>query len=360
MKNKQIQEALDRRLSGMTVHTEHIEHVLRTEGEEPMKKQLSVGFVLAMALVMMTLAALAAELSGSYISNVFKKNHGIELTEEAQALFRREKPLAVVELKDAVVTIREAAADGRAVYVCAEVQKKENANIIMAPEATGLEDGIEWLNGETSYGEYSKKHDVRILETALGLAVNGAEPGDMSGSEVIDENGAHMLMEMNFAYTTEEKSLHMTGNVYAGEPGKEATEIKEFAFDIPVAKVEEKTYKVGQKVPGSKVVLDELKLTKSPLTMYYEAAYHFEDEQGKIIPPTGTFGEKAQLYFFDWNFEHRILNGTLGGGTTEKTETGFVEKSSMDLKDFPRFGLLLYVGGEAPDTINGSLEISMQ
>ncbi len=361
MKRNEIQGAFDRRLSGLTVRTDHINRVLRkAEGEEPMKKKLTVGLVLTFALVLMTLAAIAAELSGSYISNVFKRNHGIELTEEAQALFRREKPLAEVEFQDAVVTIREGAADGHTVYLCFEARKKENANVIIAPEATAMEDGIEWMKEKTTYAEYSQRTGDRVLETGLDFKVNGVEVGDFWGSEVFDEQGV-MLVENGFVFETDQKTLHITGTVYTAEVEKEASETKEFSFDLPVVgKLEERTYTVGKRVPGSKVVLDELKLIKSPITMYYEAAYHYEDEKGAVIPPKDEFGDTAQLYFFDWDFEHRILHGTQGGGRTDRNEKGFVEKASMDLKEFPRFGLLLFVGGETPDTLNGSLEIDMR
>lgn len=360
MKRDEIQGAFDRRLSGMTVRTEHINRVLcKAEGEEPMKKKLTAGVVLAFALALMTLAALAAELSGSYISNVFKRNHGIELTEEAQALFRREKPLAVVELQDAVVTIREGAADGRVVYLYVETQKKENANVIIAPEAAAMEDRIEWMKENLTYGEYVGRTGAKTLQASLAFKVDGAKHGDGWGSEIFDENGT-MMMETGFVCPTDSKALHITGTVYAGEIESPASETKEFSFDLPVAELEERTFAVGQKVPGSKVVLDELKLIKSPITMYYEAAYHYEDEKGNLIPPKDEFGDTAQLYFFDWNFEYRILHGTQGGGQIDRTDKGFVEKASMDLKDFPRFGLLLYVGGEDPDTLNGSLEIDMQ
>lgn len=360
MKRDEIQGAFDRRLSGLTVRTEHMARVLRkAEGEEPMKKKLSVGLVLAFALVVMTLAALAAELSGSYISNVFKRNHGLELSEEAQALFRREKPLAVVELRDAVVTIREGAADGRVVYLYVETQKKENANVIIAPEASAMEDRIEWMGEDVTYAEYTARTGAGTLQTGLAFKVDGAEHGDGWGSEMFDKNGT-MMMETGFFCPTDSKVLHITGTVYAGEIEGPASETKDFSFELPVAPLEERTFRVGKRVPGSKVVLDELKLIKSPITMYYEAAYHYEDEQGAVIPPKDEFGDTAQLYFFDWNFEHRILHGAQGGGQTDRTDRGFVEKASMDLKDFPPFGLILFVGGETPDTLHGSLEIDMQ
>lgn len=360
MKRNEIQDALDRRLSGMTVRAEHINRVLsKAEGEEPMKKKLSVGLVLSFALVMMSLMALAAELSGSYISNVFKRNSGIVLTEEAQALFRREKPLAVAEFKDAVITIREGAADGHTVYLCFEARKKENANVIIAPEATQMEDGIQWMKENTTYADHQKLTGDKVLETALDLKVDGVAVSDLWGSEVFDDQGV-MLAENGFVFETTKKTLNISGVAYVGEVAGEYSEEKEFSFDLPVGKTEERTYTVGKRVPGSRVVLDELKLIKSPITMYYEAAYHYEDEKGAVIPPKDDFGDATQLYFFDWNFEHRILDGAEGGGTTELSGKGLVTKASLDLKEFPRFGLLLFVKGEAPHTMNGSLEINMQ
>lgn len=226
MKRNEIQGAFDRRLSGMTVHAEHVDRVLqKAEGEKPMKKKLSAGLVLAMALVLMTLAALAAELSGSYISNVFKRNHGIELTEEAQALFRRENPLAEIELKDAVVTIREAAADGRAVYLCAEIRKKDGANIVLAPEASMMEDRVPWLKEPLTYEEYCKQTGANALQVAVEFEAEQSPRGDGWSSEVFDDKG-DILAEMGAELQTDAKKLTIKGTVYAGPINDAPTEKK--------------------------------------------------------------------------------------------------------------------------------------
>ena len=65
---------------------------------------------------------------------------------------------------------------------------------------------------------------------------------------------------------------------------------------MPVQKPQIKEVQVGETIPGSKVKIDSLKLTKSPITLYMQIAYHLEDENGKVFFPDSPFPPRLELF----------------------------------------------------------------
>lgn len=354
----ELQKAINRRLSGFTMDTEDVRRVMKqAKGKEkPMKKRLSVGLAVAIAAALLSTLALAAELTGNVFSDLYKRYYGIQMSEESHALVARDAPIHTLEFKTATFTIDQAVVDGYRVYVAASVTPKKDANILLADEVTEPDDPIvidsemEWTQ---TYQQAMDKTGAKMMAASMDFTLNGAQRGDGSAITSLDKDG-RLRMVFEFDSRTDAKQVQVDLEAVMYEKSREGMgemERQRHSFTVDVLPTQEKLYTIGELIPGSKIVVESIKLVKAPLTMYYETTYRFEDEESfkawqQPFPP--------RITYFDLNGQP-IGHGTVGGGTN-LVDGRWVARASLDLKDFPE-EMSLMVEGLAPHTYHGYLVV---
>lgn len=325
------------------------------EREEPMKKRVSAGLAVAIAAALLSTAALAAELSGNVFSDLYKRYYGIHLNEETQALVAMDTPIHTFDFETATFTIDQAVADGYRTYISASVVPKQDAHVLLADEVTELDDPMvidtedQWTQ---TYQQAMDEAGAKLMAATFDFTTEGAPRGDGSGITSLDKDG-RLRMIYEFASPTTEKQV--TINLEAAmfertRDGMGEIERQSHTFVLDVMPTEEKVFTVGKHIPGSKIIVDSIKLIKAPLTMYYETAYRFEDEAAAA--EWQQEWSYPRISYFDRN-GRPIEHGTAGGAIT--LEDGVITSTaSFDLQAFPE-ELSLMVEGMAPNTYHGYL-----
>lgn len=353
MKNE-IKHAVDSRLSGLTMDERAIYRVLQSaRGEKPVKKKLSLGLVLALVLILLTALAVAVEISNNVLSDMYKRYFKVEFSPEGQSLMQRDKPITTIDFQDATLVIEQAVADEKQLLVTATVIPKEKSNILLAMEPTQPEDPMQ-INGSTTWSEtYQQAMDrtgAKMKAVSLDFQIQGMETPGGHAFENLDEKG-QLRMVFGADYSLEPGTINVEVDAIMFEPGEGVTNPERHAVTIPVevAGLVEKTVRVDALIPGSKVMMDEIILRKSPFTMYYQATYHYDEKledslMNPAFPPRLTFiGGDG----------HRIDSG-VGTGTMQAKDGVFTVNGTLNLKDFPD-ELWLEVEGIEPHTYHGQL-----
>lgn len=354
----ELKQAINRRLSGFTMGAEDAHRVLQKakRREEPMKKRLSIGLAIAIAVAALSTLALAAELSGNVFSDLYKRYYGIHLTEETKAFIVNEQPIHVFDFETATFTIDQAVADGFRTYIAASVVPKKDANVIVADEMIEPDDPMvidtehEWTQ---TYQQAADKSGATLMAASLDFTVDGERLGDGSAITSLDKDGR---LRMIFEYTspTAQKQVRVDLEAVMFERTRDGMgdmERQSHAFTLDVMPTEEKTFTVGERIPGSNIIVDSIRLIKAPLTMYYETTYHFEDDAAAA---EWTQPFYPRITYFDRN-GRAVEHGTVGGATN--MENGrIVSRASFDLKELPE-ELSLMVEGMAPHTYHGYLTV---
>lgn len=350
--------AINRRLSGLQMSQTDKRRILQKaqEREKPMKKRVSAGLAAAIAMAVLSTAALAAELSGNVFSDLYRRYFGIQLTEEAIAMTGSGKPIHVFDFETSTFTIDQALADGYRTYISASVQPKKEANVVLADETIELEDPMvidtepEWTQ---TYQQAIDKTGARLMAASMDFTVNGERPGEGSGITSLDKDG-QLRMVFEYGTPTTEKQVTIDLEAVMFEKTRDGmgdVERRSYTFIVDVMPTEEKTFIVGERIPGSKVIVDSIKLIKAPLTVYYVTIYHFEDEAAAAEWKEPFY---PRLTYFDRN-GRAIEHGTSGGGANME-DGRIVSRASFDLKELPE-ELSLMVEGMAPHTYHGYLTV---
>lgn len=357
MKNE-IRDSLNRRLSGFQMDERAIQQVLKTaRGEEPMKKKISLGLVLALVLLMVAAIAVAAELGGNVLSDMYKRYFGVEFTQEGQDFMQRDKPVHTFEFADVTVVIQQAVADERQVLCAATFIPKEKANILLAMEGTTPEDAMVIagdLNWKETYEQAVQRTGGKMKNVAMEIKVEGLPTSSGHAFESLDEVGQlHMVIGSD--YVLKPGTVQATIDVIILGAGED--EHQTSTFPLEVAALKEKAVPVNALIPGSKVMVDEIKFLRSPITLYFEMTYHYDKQPGdsfdESLPPRITF----------INANGDRIDGGTSHGNIIKVDGKFVDKGSLNLKDFPGIEdfpneLWLNVEGIQPNTWHGTLFIS--
>lgn len=352
----EIQDALNRRLSGFHMDEEQIHRVLRTaRGEKPVKKKISAGLVLAMVLILLTALAVAAEISGNVLSDMYQRYFGVQISPEGQSLLRREKPVAAIDFKEATLVIEQAVADENQLLVTATVLPKEKSNILLAMEPTQPEDAMQ-INGSIhpaeTYQQAMERTGAVMKAVSLDFQVEGMDTPGGHAFENLDEQG-RLRMVFGADYALQPGTIQVTVHAIMFEPGEGVTNPETHSITMPVqvVKLIEKTVKVDAVIPGSKIRVEEIILRKSPFTMYYQTTYRYDEKMedslmNPLVPPRITYvGRNGH-----W------IDGGMGSGSTQKKDGAFVVSGTLNLQDFPE-ELWLEVEGAEPNTWHGQLGV---
>lgn len=356
MKNE-IRDSLNRRLSGFQMDERAIQQVLKTaRGEEPMKKKISLGLVMALVLLMAAIA-FAAELGGNVLSDMYNRYFGVEFTQEAQDFMQRDKPVHTFEFSDVIVVIQQAVADERQVLSAATFIPRGKANILLAMEGTMPEDAMVIagdLNWKETYEQAAQRTGGKMKNVAMEIRVEGMPDTSGHAFESLDEKG-QLRMVIGSDYVLKPGTVQATIDVMIFGAGED--ERQTFTFPLEVAALKEKVVPVNALIPGSKVMVDEIKFLRSPITLYYEMTYQYDKQPGdtfdESLPPRITF----------LNANGDRIDGGTSHGNIEKVDGKFVDKGSLNMKDFPDMKdfpneIWLMVEGIQPNTWHGTLFIS--
>ncbi len=355
----ELKKAINRRLSALTMKEEGIRRALQeAKGrEEPMKKKVSIGLAIAITVAALSTLALAAEVTGNVFSDLYSRYFGIHLTNETRALTETSQPLHTFDFETATITIDQAVADGHHTYISASVEPKPEAHVMVADEVIELDDPLvidtqdEWTQ---TYQQAMDQTGARLMAATLDFHVNGKPGGDGSMVTSLDKDG-RLRMIVQYTTPTAAKQIDIDLEAVMFErtrDGMGEMESQRHAFTLEVLPTEEKTFIVGERIPGSRIIVERIKLIKAPLTMYYETTYRFEDQAAAEAWDNQYF--YPRISYFDRN-GRPIHHGTVGGGS-HMQDGVITSKSSFDLKEFPE-ELSLMVEGMTPHTYHGYLTV---
>ena len=166
MRKEEVQKALNRSLSGLQADPWLAQRIIANEEEKPVKKKISVSFVFACILVVVTMSAALA------VGNLLP---GIREMLGLDAESGMEKKFEALdynwETDFTTAHVREMLYDGQGAYIAIDVQKKDREDILLIPSgdrkmtlsssasALGRLDAVE---GE-SIAEYAERKGMTVV-----------------------------------------------------------------------------------------------------------------------------------------------------------------------------------------------------
>ena len=166
MRKEEVQKALNRSLSGLQADPWLAQRIIANEEEKPVKKKISISFVFACILVVVTMSAALA------VGNLLP---GIREMLGLDAESGMEKKFEALdynwETDFTTAHVREMLYDGQGAYIAIDVQKKDREDILLIPSgdrkmtlsssasALGRLDAVE---GE-SIAEYAERKGMTVV-----------------------------------------------------------------------------------------------------------------------------------------------------------------------------------------------------
>lgn len=181
MNRNRIRQVIDENLSSLRITERNVSEIIRLAREGKKVKKVSFAFVLSMALVLMTVTALAATLLAR---DVFTMTMG-HAPENAKSLTQYD--LGTYQVGDAEIAIREAAYDGMSLYIAYSVRAPKIDHLLGTASDKGeirsLKD--EELAHFDSLGAgfwadtiWIDGIDVGAPTGTVGIQIGGEEPGE--------------------------------------------------------------------------------------------------------------------------------------------------------------------------------------
>lgn len=301
--------------------------------EEPkVKKKLSLALVVSMVAVMIAVVAIA-EMSTGVISNYLQKKQGIELTEDGQSLFARAKPVSVHEFEDIIFTVTEAATDGQSLFVGAVVKPKPGHGVLLAIGETEGYDIVPYGKDGENYADMAKRTGKKIVTAAIGYNFN--DQMTCSLGDDYDEDGTmYLFLSADIGDHQNIAELTLSMEVSDYDPAKGYTNFQKHEWLEKLASYtpEVKELSVGQNVPDTDIHVQSVKLSLTPISLYYEIR---------------TTGSKTDSFLEFFDAENRRIDGGANGlGSAGMEGQVYIQKGSLNLTKFPEALFLRSFDGE--------------
>ncbi len=200
MNENRVRRAIDSNLSSLRVTERDVSAIMNQVREgKKVKKKFSAAFVLSMALILLSVTALAATL---LTQDVFKMTMG-HTPDNAKALTQYD--LGTYKVGDAEITIKEAAYDGMSLYVAYSVRDTKATELV---GKTFEDDPIRYPTEE----DWENYYKLGIRNWADTIWVDGVETGMPAGTTG-NQIGGDLPGEIIFynQYRLDNIDMYLTG-----------------------------------------------------------------------------------------------------------------------------------------------------
>lgn len=347
MNEKNVRQSLDRQLSSVTWTQEDRQAVLQRIREEnqPMKRKVSVGFVFALVIVMLSGVALAAGMGGmlemirSYVGNAKVLPEAVETLQH---------DLAYAENDYATYTVHAATFDGHQAFVLMEITAKDERALplkehvyptdVLVPEAK---------DGKTEQLTIADFVKTRGCDRYVAVAASPDVPSYTSTNAWKDRS---LNIFLSFAYEGDEcpVTLMCSAVPYLDEETmdvdqKQSGEISFTLKAVPAKWTVESHESLEYEQSGLRV--DSVRLYGTAMEVYYELTYTITDVE--------VYHHASPIEFVFLDASGAIMEESFGGedmALEDKSGDTIVRRSSLNAMSDPPAALTLRIGEVTTDT----------
>ncbi len=328
--------------------------------EERKVKKFSVRLVLIAGILLILMAGVVYAASTEWkLFDFFSGMYGLTPGNGLQKTLDENNIQQSFDAGEYVVTLQEAIADGKYVYVTASVHAKDGKSVYMMPMDVAPDETIsiwaakaggksEGENDQRTFLQAAKEEEKLLI--AVNLQYNAQGKGHVSSqvhslsndsSDFALFSGGAINFVLGGDLITEESHLPINITLSAQEWTEEG-EYKEnggtketFRFDLPVtATLMKKTVQGnGIKVPDTDASIDRVELMLTPLTMHYEIYYTRDPETPLNV---GKMGLSGLWFKFVDEAGNAIRDGlSLGGSRGSRDNIHFTQTGSVMMEQMP-------------------------
>lgn len=287
--DERIKSALNRMMSGFEGNPYLARRVVAaSKGEVKVKKKFSIVTVLAIALMMISVTALALELSGWKIADYIRNVSEGKVDDDFESGFNQDLTLDFEGIR---FHVRDAYAAGNKIIIVTEASCLENETTMILPSETICDPdvtlarqyikGLAGVDDEITLSEYAREKGLSMIHVFVNAQQKGTYP-IVTGDEWIENDT--MLVSITSADYLEvengEVEVEWEVGVFDGS-SDEPLKTKTLDFHLPVENVREIEIDVQQTIAAGdiQVSLDRIVLLPTRLDTQVELYYHTDSRQ---------------------------------------------------------------------------------
>lgn len=287
--DERIKSAMNRMMSGLEENPYLARRVVAaSKGEVKVKKKFSIVTVLAIALMMISVTALALELSGWKIADYIRNVSEGKVDDDFESGFNQDLTLDFDGIR---FHVRDAYAAGNKIIIVTEASCLENETTMILPSKTICDPdvtparqyikGLAGVDDEITLSEYAREKGLSMIHVFVNAQQKGTYP-IVTGDEWIENDT--MLVSITSADYLEvdngEVEVEWEVGVFDDSSDNPLT-TKTLDFHLPVENVQEIEIDVQQTVTAGDihVSLDRMVLLPTRLDTQVELYYHTDSTQ---------------------------------------------------------------------------------
>lgn len=287
--DERIKSALNRMMSGLEGSPYLARRVVAaSKGEVKVKKKFSIVTVLAIVLMMISVTALALELSGWKIADYIRNVSEGKVDDDFESGFNQDLTLDFEGIR---FHVRDAYAAGNKIIIVTEASCLENETTMILPSETICDPdvtlarqyikGLAGVDDEITLSEYAREKGLSMIHVFVNAQQKGTYP-IVTGDEWIENDT--MLVSITSADYLEvengEVEVEWEVGVFDGS-SDEPLKTKTLDFHLPVENVREIEIDVQQTIAAGdiQVSLDRIVLLPTRLDTQVELYYHTDSRQ---------------------------------------------------------------------------------
>ena len=287
--DERIKSALNRMMSGLEGNPYLARRVVAaSKGEVKVKKKFSIVTVLAIVLMMISVTALALELSGWKIADYIRNVSEGKVDDDFESGFNQDLTLDFEGIR---FHVRDAYAAGNKIIIVTEASCLENETTMILPSETICDPdvtlarqyikGLAGVDDEITLSEYAREKGLSMIHVFVNAQQKGTYP-IVTGDEWIENDT--MLVSITSADYLEVENGEVEVEWEVGvfdDSSDEPLKTKTLDFHLPVENVREIEIDVQQTVAAGdiQVSLDRIVLLPTRLDTQIELYYHTDSRQ---------------------------------------------------------------------------------
>lgn len=287
--DERIKSALNRMMSGLEGNPYLARRVVAaSKGEVKVKKKLSIVTVLTIALMLISVTALALELSGWKIADYIRNVSEGKVDDDFESGFNQDLTLDFEGIR---FHVRDAYAAGNKIIIVTEASCLENETTMILPSETICDPdvtlarqyikGLAGVDDEITLSEYARQKGLSMIHVFVNAQQKGTYP-IVTGDEWIENDT--MLVSITSADYLEVENGEVEVEWEVGvfdDSSDEPFKTKTLDFHLPVENVQEIEIDVQQTVIAGDihVSLDRMVLLPTRLDTQVELYYHTDSRQ---------------------------------------------------------------------------------
>ncbi|MCL1796432.1 MAG: DUF4179 domain-containing protein [Clostridia bacterium] len=315
-------------------------------------KKRNVRLAVCVALVLLIAAGgVYAAVNDWKLFDFYTRRFGVDISEGAQDALKQNVMGQRIEVGDVILTVQEAVADGRYLYLSAKAEPKVmNSAYLMgmgdSPADWMAIDGNYDTENRRSYQSAAREDQKRLIRAELGTNVIGhANGGGMGDTVTLADGSLRIIMAMELPTAPEETAIEAELTAYAlewvlgeGDEDISAMELQKKAIRVtlpitpPIAQFNIDAG--GRPFPGTAALIDHCSFLVTPLSCYYEVAYTVVELEDKLL--TAHSRNVLRFELRDDQGAPLPLGLALSGGISSEDDTHFVMQGSTRLEKLPQ------------------------